>query len=113
MNPSIDKWGFKPGNSKLIVPDENDRSLYFRLLRKVPSLASCIFCGGCSATCTAQKEGMNFRIVHLLVCRGELTPVGPMTASCLLCGKCTLVCPRNVDIRSAIYNLKKELYELQ
>jgi heterodisulfide reductase subunit C len=55
---------------------------------------------------------MNFRLVHLMVRRGELHQVRDMLRACQLCGKCTLVCPRNVDTRAVIFTLKTELHEL-
>jgi heterodisulfide reductase subunit C len=113
MKSRDSKWGFQPGKSNTILPDQADRQVYRKLRQQVPSLASCIFCGGCSATCTAAASGMNFRVVHLLLCRGEMEEVKEKSDPCLLCGKCTLVCPRNVDTRSAIYHLKLALYELQ
>jgi heterodisulfide reductase subunit C len=107
-----DKWGFRSEKSNLVVLDNNDLRLYEALVAKVPGLAACICCGSCSATCTASADGMNFRLVSLLVRRGELAPVKEMIRSCLLCGKCTLVCPRNVDTRAVVYNLKILLHEL-
>ncbi len=59
-----DKWGYRTGKSNLINLDNNDPSLYKRVLKKVPGLKSCLFCGSCSATCTASNDGMNFRKVH-------------------------------------------------
>ncbi|MBP7505310.1 MAG: (4Fe-4S)-binding protein [Prolixibacteraceae bacterium] len=113
MSTKGDKWGFQPEKSNVIVLDRPVAPLYRQLRLKVPSLASCFFCGGCSATCTASEEGMNFRVVHLLLCRGEMEKVASLIAPCLLCGKCTLVCPRNVDARSVVFNLKLALHELQ
>ncbi len=112
MTIAADKWGFRPEKSNLVILDNNDVSLYQALVAKVPGLAACIGCGSCSATCAASADGMNFRLVTLLVRRGELAPVKEITRSCLLCGKCTLVCPRNIDTRAAVYNLKILLYEL-
>ena len=109
--PKTDKWGFRPENSGTIDLDKGNYVLYKRLVSKIPGLASCIFCGGCYATCTTQAEGMNFRRMHLLLRRGVVQPLRQLVAPCVLCGKCTLVCPRNVDTRSVIYNLKLMLHE--
>jgi heterodisulfide reductase subunit C len=106
-----DKWGYRSDRSKLINLDENDQTLYNRILKAVPGLKSCIFCGSCTATCTASSDGMNFRKVHLLLQCGEPASLKELTRSCLLCGKCILVCPRNVDTRSVIYNLKIMVHE--
>jgi len=112
MTIAADKWGFRSEKSNLVVLDNIDMRLYKALVAKVPGLAACIACGSCGATCAASADGMNFRLVTLLVRRGELSPVKDITRSCLLCGKCTLVCPRNIDTRAVIYNLKIMLYEL-
>ncbi len=112
MNNKGDKWGFSSEKSNLVNLDQNDTRLYHRLVSTVPGLAACIFCGSCSSTCISVAEGMNFRLVHLMIRRGELQQVGSMLRACQLCGKCTLVCPRNVDTRAVIYNLKAELHEL-
>lgn len=112
MINGADKWGFRSEKSNLVVLDNNDMRIFEALTEKVPSLAACFFCGSCSATCTASADGMNFRLVSLLVRRGELAPVKEIISPCLLCGKCTLVCPRNVDIRAMVYNLKILLHEL-
>lgn len=106
-----DKWGYRTEKSNLINLDENDQTLYNRVLKAVPGLKSCLFCGSCAATCTASADGMNFRRMHLLLQCGEPETLKELTRSCLLCGKCILVCPRNVDTRSVIYNLKIMVHE--
>jgi len=107
----VDKWGYRSEKSKLINLDSGDHHLYKRILRIVPGLKSCLFCGTCSATCTASGDGMNFRKMHLLLQCGETGALKELTGSCLLCGKCTLACPRDIDTRSVIYNLKIMLHE--
>ena len=106
------KWGYSIDKSKLIDLDNSDTRLYHAILKNVPSLRACIFCGSCSATCTVQQDGMNFRQLHLFLSRGETESWRNITNPCLLCGKCTLVCPRNVDIRSIIYNFRLLSHEL-
>ncbi len=112
MKNGNDKWGFASGKSNLVNLDQNDTRLYHQLIDKVPGLAACIFCGSCGATCVSAAEGMNFRLVHLMVRRGELQQVSDMLRVCQLCGKCTLVCPRNVDTRATVFILKTELHGL-
>jgi heterodisulfide reductase subunit C len=112
MGKVTGKWGFSQEKSNLVNLDLNDTGLYSRLVSHVPGLAACIFCGSCGATCISAAEGMNFRLVHLMVRRGELHQVRDMLRACQLCGKCTLVCPRNVDTRAVIFTLKTELHEL-
>ena len=111
MKKTSDKWGFRPGNSGIIDLERGDFTLYRRLADKIPGIEACIFCGACHATCTMQAEGMNFRKIQLLLRRGMTQSLKQLIGSCVLCGKCTLVCPRNVDTRSAIYNLKLLLHE--
>jgi heterodisulfide reductase subunit C len=105
------KWGFKAENSGMVNLDGDNCLLYRKLLSEVPSLKACMFCGSCRATCTARDEGMNFMMMHLFLQRGETARISRLAGACLLCGKCTLVCPRNVDTRSAIYNLRLFLHE--
>jgi len=111
MKPANDKWGFRAEGSEQINLDKADSSLYRRLLNREPGFAVCLFCGSCRATCTSGNEGMNFRLAHLLLQRGETARLKSLTDPCLLCGKCTLVCPRNVNIRAVVYNLKIMLHE--
>ena len=111
-NNSNNKWGYSVDKSKLIDLDKGDFDLYPAILQKVPGLRACIFCGSCSATCTVQQDGMNFRLIHLSLVRGEVNSLKELSAACLLCGKCTLICPRNIDTRSVVYNLRILLHEL-
>ena len=111
MNIASDKWGFKSESSGIIDLNKGNYTYYEKLSAKIPGLQSCLFCGSCHSTCTAQAERMNFRRMHLLLRRGITHPLRQLIASCVLCGKCTLVCPRNVDTRSVVYNLKLLLHE--
>ncbi len=111
MKTTADKWGFRPEQSGTIDLENGNYELWWRLVGKVPGIQACMFCGSCASTCTAQAEGMNFRKVQLMLRRGMNQSLRQLTAHCMLCGKCTLVCPRDVDTRSAIYNLKLLLHE--
>ena len=110
-NNTNNKWGYSVDKSKLIDLDKGDFDLYRAVLHKVPGLRACIFCGSCCATCTVQQDGMNFRLLHLFLIRGEVKYLKELSAACLLCGKCTLTCPRNIDTRSVVYNLRILLHE--
>jgi heterodisulfide reductase subunit C len=111
MTNSLDSWGFRPEKSKVIDLDISERKNYSKIVSKVPGLKACLYCGSCRSTCTVGNDGMNFRLLHILLQRGEHHKLKEILAPCLLCGKCMLVCPRNVDTRSVIYNLKIQLYE--
>jgi heterodisulfide reductase subunit C len=111
MMNSLDNWGFQPEKSNVVDLDIADRDNYRIIVNRIPGLKACLYCGSCRSTCTAGNDGMNFRLLHLFLQRGELIKLKEILAPCLLCGKCMLVCPRNVDTRSVIYNLKIQLYE--
>ncbi|MDL2308264.1 4Fe-4S binding protein [Bacteroidales bacterium OttesenSCG-928-B11] len=72
-------------------------------MKKVPSFARCIGCGGCAATCAARQH-TDFSVLkcNMLIRRGEYDTLSKELNKCMLCGKCSLVCPRNVNTRAMI-----------
>ncbi len=106
MNRKEDKWGFGTEKSNVINLDVINKGLYNALVKKVPGLKACFYCGSCSATCTTSDDGMNLRMVNLLIRRGDTEQFDRIIRPCILCGKCTLACPRDVDTRSVIFNLR-------
>lgn len=80
------------------------------LLQKVPSFERCMFCGSCSATCSANSH-IDFHILryNILFRRGLQAEITDSLDRCMLCGKCTLVCPRGVNTRAMIMEMRKEL----
>ncbi|HPS83798.1 MAG TPA: 4Fe-4S dicluster domain-containing protein [Bacteroidales bacterium] len=102
------EFGFKISKSAQIDLDKADESLYRSMCKLEPSLATCIFCGTCAATCTAgQFTAFSFRRLSVELRRGMIKEVKEEISKCMLCGKCTLVCPRNVNTRHILFHLKK------
>lgn len=106
---SLHIFGFTFHRDKQVDLDTADMSMFRRIALLEPSVLRCIYCGGCSATCTAAGlTNVNFRRVSLAIRRGQFSEVQSMVARCMLCGKCTMVCPRDVNIRHIMFILKKE-----
>ena len=84
------------------------------LVRMVPSFMQCMFCGGCSATCSANSH-VNFNILryNLLFRHGMQDEITNELDQCMLCGKCTLVCPRGVNIRAMVMEMRRQLQNRQ
>lgn len=103
-------FGYTFRTDKQFNLETADASFFRRLTLLEPSILRCIFCGGCSATCTAaQFADLKFRVISICLRRGQLKQIKHMITYCMLCGKCTMVCPQNVNIRNVMFILKKEL----
>ena len=103
-------WGYSISEDRQIDFDQNDRSAYFSVQEKEPSLRKCISCGSCSATCSsALFTDFDIRKVFVMLARGEMGELKSELEKCMLCGKCILVCPRGVNTRNAIIMIRKEL----
>lgn len=103
-------WGYSISADRQIDFDQNDRSVYSRVLETEPSLKTCISCGSCSATCSSSAfTDFDIRKVFVLLARGEIRDLKKELEKCMLCGKCILVCPRGVNTRNAILVIRHEL----
>lgn len=103
-------WGYSIHTDRQIDFDQNDRSVYFRVIEKEPTFRKCISCGSCSATCSsASFTDFNIRKIFILTSRGEIAGLKNELGKCMLCGKCILVCPRGVNTRNVILTLRQEL----
>lgn len=101
-------FGFSLNKSHQIDLDKANLKLYHELTMAEPSLKTCIFCGTCSATCTASKfTDFSFRKISLWLRRGMNSEVREMAKKCMLCGKCVMACPRNVNTRNVLFQLNK------
>lgn len=101
-------FGYKINKTNQIDFDKANISLYKDILKKEPSLNSCMFCGSCAGTCsTGQFTQFGFKYISLWLRRGMNDKVKECISKCMFCGKCTLVCPRNVNIRNILFHLKK------
>ncbi len=103
-------FGFAVSRGRLIDYDANDHSLAKSVMEHEPSLALCIACGCCGATCTAgEHAGFSLRRINLALKRGENDIVRKEISRCMLCGKCTMLCPMGVNTRNIILSVRKTL----
>jgi len=103
-------WGFSIHKDRQIDYDKNYKEFFYKVKALEPSIALCISCGTCSATCSAAHfTEMNLRHVILLAARGEINELGVKVSACLLCGKCYLACPRGVNTRNVVIAIRREL----
>lgn len=101
-------FGYQLASDNQIDYDRLDRSLFQAIKQAEPTVALCMACGSCSATCTAAPyNGFSFRSVVLLLSRGITDKLQNELANCMLCGKCQLVCPRGVNTRNVILQASK------
>lgn len=99
-------FGFTINKSSTIDLDKVDDRLYGRLCALEPGALTCMNCGSCSASCTANNyKPMSVRKLLLSLRRGE--DVRPLLANCFLCGKCSMVCPRGINTRSIILSISR------
>lgn len=99
----MSKFGFSAVPPRIIDYDKNDRTLFYLLKRKEPSISLCFSCGSCSATCSTNAvTPFSFCRIMLLIRRGEKPQIAKEINKCMLCGKCALVCPKGVNTRNAL-----------
>lgn len=104
------KFGFSTIGTRTIDYEQFDGSMLMKILKKEPSFAACISCGGCTATCSTNGlTNFNVRRLNLLIRRGETKELLGEIDKCMLCGKCWLVCPRGINTRNVLLIIKKEL----
>ena len=103
-------FGYKKHESLKIDLDADSENfeLYRQLLKAEPSVAYCISCGTCAATCSAgQYTDFNFRKILLLCKRGDTKSLEPIINRCMVCGKCQFACPKGVNTRHIVLKLNK------
>lgn len=104
------EWGFVISEKRGIDLNKNSLDIANKVFADEPSLLTCIGCGGCTATCTAGAlTNFNFRKLHTLLRRGEITTLKDDIKKCMLCGKCSIVCPRAINTRNVIMSIKKHI----
>ncbi len=102
-------FGYTINQPRSINLDKNDLNYPRQLLLEHPELETCIACGNCTATCTANNfTSFSLRKVHTLVRRGEYAGVYEELSKCMLCGKCRLICPRGINTREIVLTIKKQ-----
>ena len=107
-------FGFGVRTSRRIDLDTANFEPSDELFACEEALRACIGCGACVGGCTARnnedpegKDGMNFRVLHTHVRRGELASIQKEVSKCMLCGRCSLVCPRGINTRNVIMSIKR------
>ena len=101
-------FGYTITRDRQVDYDKLSRTMYRELEKAEPSVAACISCGTCAATCTAaQFTDFSLRRYILLLRRGDVTDVLQNIDKCMLCGKCQLVCPMGVNTRGVIFSIQE------
>jgi len=107
-------FGYSINTDRQIDYDANDHRMSHFILSREPSYNLCIGCGSCTATCSAGNfTDFNFRKLHLMIKRGEISEIKTKIQKCMFCGKCLLVCPRGVNTRNLILTINCAIDELK
>jgi len=105
-------WGYAIKKDTQIDLDTTDKSFREKLINLEPSFAICMFCGTCTATCSAaQFTDFNIMKLNLMIRRGLIDDVEQEIKKCMLCGKCRLACPRGVNTRNMILSIQRIVAE--
>ena len=105
-------FGYRKNESLVLDLDVDPGrfDLYQKLLKAEPSVATCISCGTCAATCsTGQFTEFNLRKIMLLCKRGETQTLQSVIHRCMVCGKCQFACPKGVNTRNIVLILNQQL----
>lgn len=103
-------FGYNINQDSQLNFDLLDRRLCEFIKSKEPSFNLCVFCGACTATCTAGKfTEFNLRTLFIRIKRGDIDGIGEEINKCMFCGKCLLICPRGINTRKVIFFIKKYL----
>ncbi|HAN18260.1 MAG: (4Fe-4S)-binding protein [Bacteroidetes bacterium GWC2_33_15] len=107
-------FGFKINEARVIDYDKTDKRILNYLLENEPSFNLCIFCGSCTATCSAGNfTDFNIRKLKMFIRRGLVSEIATEAEKCMLCGKCFLVCPRGVNNRNIILKVRDALTKIE
>lgn len=103
-------FGFKIATTNTIIVSDQPLDADSPIKGQVPTFRRCMNCGGCTATCSAAHFTLfNIRKMHNLY-RWHRTEIPEKELEkCMLCGKCTLVCPRDVNLRSLIIYMRRNI----
>lgn len=107
-------FGFTISPRRQIDLDGRGRRIEAYVLENEPTFRLCIFCGGCTATCSAGNlVDFNIRKVNTLLRRGETEGLKEEIDKCVLCGKCYLVCPRGINTRNVILLIREAIEKVE
>jgi heterodisulfide reductase subunit C len=109
QDPEVN-FGYSISPDRQINFNQTNKTI-LELIRKLEkTIDLCIFCGSCSATCSAALHSdFNLRRINLLVKRGMIAGLKEEVKKCMLCGKCSLACPRDINTRNLVLSLRKVL----
>jgi len=100
-------FGYQISKTGMIDLDKTNNKTLREMDELVPSFKRCVFCGACTATCSAGSfTPFNIRRTHSLFRRGQYKDLSEALGKCMLCGKCTLVCPRGVNLRAMVVKMR-------
>ncbi len=106
-------FGFTRQQTRVIDIDKCNNKLLNYVFSKEKTFITCMYCGSCTATCSAGNLiDFNIRKINLYLRRGEYDLLSKEIEKCMLCGKCTLVCPRDINLRYSIMLIKKGIVKL-
>jgi heterodisulfide reductase subunit C len=108
-------FGYTISADRQVDYDQADLRLARYVEKKEPSIAVCISCGTCAATCSAGLfTDFSLRELIIRVKRGNLKGIRAEAEKCMLCGKCQLICPRLLNTRNIILEIQRgcELYKI-
>lgn len=109
----MNRFGFSITRGRQIDFDTNDHMLAEIVMHDEPTLALCIACGCCAATCTAAEHTrFSLRRINIALKRGENDIVRGEISRCMLCGKCSMLCPMGVNTRNIIFSTRRALKKL-
>lgn len=104
----MNSFGFTTLETRTIDFGQVDGRLLNYVLMHETSFLTCLSCGGCTATCSANNLiDFNIRKISLFLRQGQTENLELEINKCMLCGKCILVCPRGINIRNVIMLIKK------
>ncbi|MDO4190642.1 MAG: 4Fe-4S dicluster domain-containing protein [Bacteroidales bacterium] len=107
-------FGFKIATTHTIIVDDKPLDTLSPISGQVPTFRRCMNCGGCTATCSAAHfTQFNIRKIHNLYRWHQIELPKKELEKCMLCGKCTLVCPRDVNLRSLIIYMRRNIDALK
>ncbi|MGE5424924.1 MAG: 4Fe-4S dicluster domain-containing protein [Syntrophothermus sp.] len=96
-------FGYSISSDRQINYDLNDHSIVSVISTIEPTIAICLGCGSCTATCSAGNfTSFNIRRIHTFIRRSEYDGLAKELEKCMFCGKCQLACPRGVNLRNLI-----------
>lgn len=71
----------------------------------------CINCKKCFINCPMMKDFASSPKEIMIGLLNHKIDIGDISYSCMLCGLCTEKCPKDIDLKSTFYDLRKDLFK--